>query len=149
MSQGRYDLGGNSMKLSESRAVIIAAIITGACALLAACITIVPLVIDLLGEPDSITVTEEPPSTAGCITASETTSGEEARITIVNETGRVIDLFFVRSSGEEKYYFTIDPGAEKSQSTYVNHAWCVKNGGTNKVIREFMVKEAPPIIRIR
>ncbi|KAF7507209.1 hypothetical protein GJ744_010891 [Endocarpon pusillum] len=62
------------------------------------------------------------------------TTGDSTHVTFVNESHVDVLFFWIDMKGISKHYWTIEPGLEIMQQTYVGHFWRFVNSNTNQTI---------------
>jgi hypothetical protein len=69
-----------------------------------------------------------PPVTAGCSITQDRSlpSTTTSEITFVNESGQVVDIYWINFNGDFVLYNTLQPGGSYVQRTFLNHAWVVR-----------------------
>jgi len=75
-------------------------------------------------------------------------SNIDSRVIIINQRSEPVDGYWIDYQGEEKYYFTIDPGQSLSQSSYVSHVWRVKNKA-KQTLKTFTCNHPKQTIKIK
>lgn len=73
--------------------------------------------------------------------------GDETTITFRNHLDRRVRLFWSSGEGSVRPYGTIDPGEERTQSTYVGHVWVV-DFEANDLAGIFVAERAPGVATI-
>jgi dipeptidyl aminopeptidase/acylaminoacyl peptidase len=93
-------------------------------------------------------VTEEPdappgaPSGRQAIPRASVRTGARTKITFVNKTAGICELFWVDSGGIRKSYGKVRPGGESTLSTYAGHVWAVVDL-EGKTLQRFLAEESP------
>uniref|UniRef100_T1GR73 von Hippel-Lindau disease tumour suppressor beta domain-containing protein n=1 Tax=Megaselia scalaris TaxID=36166 RepID=T1GR73_MEGSC len=54
-------------------------------------------------------------------------SVQEVFLLFINKSGRSADIFWINYNGEQKYFGTIEPGAQKKINTFSNHPWVFRS----------------------
>jgi WD40 repeat protein len=62
------------------------------------------------------------------------TTGDSTHVTFVNESKAEVMFFWLDVEGISKHYWTMKPGEELTQQTYVGHFWRFVNSETNRTI---------------
>ena len=75
-------------------------------------------------------------------------SNIDSRVIIFNQRSEPIDGYWINYQGEEKYYFTIEPGQSLSQGTYVSHVWRIKNKA-KQTLKTFTCNHPEQTIKIK
>jgi hypothetical protein len=86
--------------------------------------------------PDAPAPAPVPPAPVRAVDCSRSSlpSDNPTTITFINQSGRIVQVFWVDFSGQEQAYSTLALNEQVRQSTFVNHSWCVRDRDTGTAV---------------
>lgn len=101
-----------------------------------------------LGSIPATDVPTEAPTASSDSAHCSISSDEAISVDFINDSGVKLDAYWIDSSCNAKYYFSIDPGQSASQNTYVTHVWRFVDPQNDNVHLEYVAQSGDTSISI-